>query len=247
LFTHQKIAVIVDHSWAMITAKSAHGVARTSLRRLGHPAWALDWVPRIIFVFFLFSSVTIPSFHPWMPIFAGIFDNKILTIWKFPWHVSNPLHRYEFGPPKFFFKSFKFPIIFYSTWQISGGGQCRKACRSRKKESKQLEITWKQSNVFEVFLRSKKEENVYGHCDMNNAQRILSKGSTLLRGCWFWSKKLHFQKNFGRNFIAVEGVTYHLDIHILRFGSTRLNSGKGLSENLTLISPVTVFSVMPWQ
>jgi len=41
---------------------------------------------------------------------------------------------------------------------------------------------------------------------MNNARRILSKGSTLLRGCWFWSKKLHFQKNFGRNFIAVEGV-----------------------------------------
>jgi len=41
---------------------------------------------------------------------------------------------------------------------------------------------------------------------MNNARRILSKGSTLLRGCWFWSTKLHFQKNFGRNFIAVEGV-----------------------------------------
>jgi len=41
---------------------------------------------------------------------------------------------------------------------------------------------------------------------MNNAWKIVSKGSTLLRGCWFWSKKLHFQKNFGRNFIAVEGV-----------------------------------------
>jgi len=47
----------------VITAKSAHGVACTSLRRLGHPARALDWVPRIIFVFFLFSSVTIPSFR----------------------------------------------------------------------------------------------------------------------------------------------------------------------------------------
>jgi len=41
---------------------------------------------------------------------------------------------------------------------------------------------------------------------MNNARRILLKAPTLLRGCWFWSKKLHFQKNFGRNFIAVEGV-----------------------------------------
>jgi len=42
---------------------------------------------------------------------------------------------------------------------------------------------------------------------MNNDSRFLPKGSTLLRGCWFWSKKLHFQKNFGRNFIAVEGVS----------------------------------------
>ena len=59
----------------------------------------------------------------------------------------------------------------------------------------------------ETFLRSRKEENLYGHCHVNNAQRILSKGSTLLRGCWFCSKNLPFQKNFDRNFIAVEGVT----------------------------------------
>ena len=41
--------------------------------------------------------------------------------------------------------------------------------------------------------------------DMNNARRILSKGSTLLRDCWIcqWSKKLPFQKNFDANFIAV--------------------------------------------
>jgi len=84
------------------------------------------------------------------------------------------------------------------------------ACRSRRKESKQPEITWKQLEP--VFLRSRKEENLYGHCDMNNARRILSKGFTPLRCCWFWSKNLHFQKNFGRNFIAVEGVR---NIHIL--------------------------------
>ena len=57
----------------------------------------------------------------------------------------HPLHRYEFGPPKFFSKTFRFSMIYYSTWQISGEGQWRKACRSRKKESKQSEITWKQS------------------------------------------------------------------------------------------------------
>ena len=44
-----------------ITAKSAHRVACTSLRRVGHPARALDWVPRTLFVFSLLSSVTIPS------------------------------------------------------------------------------------------------------------------------------------------------------------------------------------------
>ena len=47
-----------------------------------------------------------------------------------------------------------------------------------------------------------------GYYDMNNARRILSKGSTLLRGCWIcqWSKKLPFQKNFDANFIAVKRV-----------------------------------------
>jgi len=40
----------------VITAKSAHGVACTSLRRLGHPARALDWVPRIILFFCFFPQ-----------------------------------------------------------------------------------------------------------------------------------------------------------------------------------------------
>jgi len=29
----------------------------------------------------------------------------------------------------------------------------------------------------------------------------------MLRGCWFWSKKLRFRKNFDANFNAVERVT----------------------------------------
>jgi len=56
-----------------------------------------------------------------------------------------PLHSIKFCPPKFFSKTFNFSIIFYSTLQISGGGPFRKACRSRKKESKPSEITCKQS------------------------------------------------------------------------------------------------------
>jgi len=47
-------------------------------------------------------------------------------------------------------------------------------------------------NLSEAFQRSRTEENFNGHCDMNSARRIFSKGSTLLRVCWFWSKKLHF-------------------------------------------------------
>jgi len=66
----------------------------------------------------------------------------------------------------------------------------------------------------EALLRLRKEENLYGHCDMNNARRILSKSSTPSRGCWFWSKKLHFQKNFGRNLIAVEGIC-HMTVDLL--------------------------------
>jgi len=88
-------------------------------------------------------------------------------------------------------------------------GKKNQNCRKSRENSR---------NLLEAFLRSRKEENLYGHCDMNNARRILSKGSTFLRGCWFWSKTLHFQKNFGRNFIAVEGATqeiYHNRTHFL--------------------------------
>jgi len=57
LSTYGKIAFIVEQSWTPRTTKSAHGVACTSLRRssLGHPARALDWVPRITFVFPFFA------------------------------------------------------------------------------------------------------------------------------------------------------------------------------------------------
>jgi len=122
-------------------------------------------------------------------------------------YVSYPLHRYEFCEPTFFPKTCKFSIILYSTWQISGGGQWRKACRSWKKESKQSEITWKQSEpVKNIFKIEKRREFVralwYEQCPKNSFKRLYT-----LKGLLFWSKKLHFQKNFGRNFIAEKGVT----------------------------------------
>jgi len=108
---------------------------------------------------------------------------------------------------KSFSKTFQFFIIFFSTWQISGGGQDEKHADPGKKNGNSRKSRENSRNLLEAVLRFRKEENLYGHCDENNARRILSKGSTLLRGCWFWSKKLHLQKNFGRNFIAVEGVS----------------------------------------
>jgi hypothetical protein len=50
---------------------------------------------------------------------------------------------------------------------------------------------------------------------MNNARKILSQGSTLLRGCWFGMKKLRFQKNFGKNFNAVERVIHTFSIPVM--------------------------------
>jgi len=121
-----------------------------------------------------------------------------------------PLHRIEFGPPKYFPKTFRFSITLYSTVQIFGGGAAfDKHTDHEKKNWNSRNSRAISRNLLEPFLRSRKAENLYGHCAMNNAKRILSKGFTLLRGCWFWMKKLRFRlgKNFGMNFNAVERVT----------------------------------------
>ena len=128
---------------------------------------------------------------------------------------ANNLHRIEFGPPKFFSKTFKFSIIFYSSLQISGGGHFRKACRSRKKESKPSEITCKHSEPARPISKIEKRKEFvralwYEPCPKNSFKIFPKNSFTLLRGCWFWSKKLHFQKNFGRNSMAVEGTKSHI-------------------------------------
>ena len=105
-----------------------------------------------------------------------------------------------------------FPKLSNFSWYFTQLGKFRREANDKKhadpgkknrNSRKSRENSW---NLSEAFLRSRKEENLYGHCDMNNAWKFLSKGSTPLRGCWFWSEKLHFQKNFGRNFILVEEV-----------------------------------------
>jgi len=109
-----------------------------------------------------------------------------------------------------------FPWYFTQLGKFRGEANNEKHADPGKKNRNSLKSREYSRNLVEAFLRSRKEENLYGHCDMNNARRILSKGSTPLRGCWFWSKKLNFQKNFGQNFIAVEGVTPIAGLNLLR-------------------------------
>jgi len=93
----------------------------------------------------------------------NIFSCCLFVLFVLP--PTYPVHRIEFSPPKFFSKTFRFSIIFYSTLQNFGGGHFRKACRSRKKESKQSEITCKQSEpVRTIFKIEKRRQFVRALC-----------------------------------------------------------------------------------
>jgi len=105
-----------------------------------------------------------------------------------------------------------FPKLSSFLWYFSqldkfrGGGNVEKHADPGQKNRNRRKSRETSQNLLAAFVRSKKEENFYGHCDVNNARRILLKSSTLLRGCWFWLKKVHFRKNFDWNFIAVKTV-----------------------------------------
>jgi len=58
------------------------------------------------------------------------FDQESATYQKIAVIVDHPL-RIEFGPLKFFSKTFILSIIFYSTLQISGGGHFQKDLEKR--------------------------------------------------------------------------------------------------------------------
>jgi len=133
---------------------------------------------------------------------------------------SNPFHRIEFGPPKFFSKTFRFSIIFYSIWENFGGGHFRKVCRSRKKESKQSEITCKQSEPARTISEiEKRRESVralcYQQCPKNSFKRLY-----IVKELLFLVEKAHLQKNIGRNFNAVERV------RLIHWNSRKVNVQK---------------------
>ena len=72
----------------------------------------------------------------------------------------HPLHRYEFGPRKFFSKKFKFGILFYSISQIFGGANVEKHADPEKKNRNRRKSRANSRNLLEPFLRSRKEKNL---------------------------------------------------------------------------------------
>ena len=121
----------------------------------------------------------------------------------------NLVHRNSFP------KLAKFPSYLTQLCNFPGGATFEKHADPEKKNRNSRKSRANRRNLLEPFLRSRKEENLYGHCATNNARRFLSKSFTLLRGCWVWSKKLRFRKNFDENFNAVERV------NLLKKKSTR--------------------------
>jgi len=102
--------------------------------------------------------------------------------------------------PKFFSKTFTFSIIFNSTWQISGEANVEKHADPRKKNLNSRKSRENCRNLLKAFLTSRKEENLYRHCDMNNAQRILSKRLYTLKGLLDLLEKASFSKEFWSKF-----------------------------------------------
>ena len=124
--------------------------------------------------------------------------HSILNISLF--RSSHSLHRIEFGPPKFFSKTFRFPIIFYSTLQIFGGGHFRKAYRSRKKKSKQSEITYKQSEPVKTICKiEKRREFVWALCHQQ-CQKNSFKRFYIVKELLFLVEKASFSKEFQSEF-----------------------------------------------
>jgi len=135
------------------------------------------------------------------PVISWNGQNSFQRIFPFKFSAFYyPLHHYEFGQPKFFSKTFELSIIFYSTWRISGGGQCRKACRSRVKESKQSKITWKLSEpVRSISNIEKRREFVralwYEQCPKKSSKRLYT-----LEGLLALVEKASFSKEFRSEF-----------------------------------------------
>jgi len=87
-----------------------------------------------------------------------------------------------------------FPSYFTQLCNFPGGATFEKHADPEKKNRNSRKSRANSRSLLEPFLRSRKEEILYGHCAMNNARRILSKGSTLLRVAGFGRKNFVFER-----------------------------------------------------
>jgi len=110
---------------------------------------------------------------------ATIIKQNIKTILTLS-TALNLVHRNSFP------KLSDFLLYFTQFGKILGGATFEKYADLEKKNRNSRKSRANSRNLLEPFLRSRKEENLYGHCAINNARRILSKGFTLLRNCCFW-------------------------------------------------------------
>ena len=132
-------------------------------------------------------------------------------------------------------------LIFYNILlnfaNFRGGGNFEMHADLQQKNRKRRKSRANSPNLLEAFVRWRKEDNLYGHCALNNARRILSKGSTLWRGCWFRSKKLHFRKNFDANSIVVERVK----------GKNKNSTLRNKNQNSTLKGKIEISPSKSWR
>ena len=84
----------------------------------------------------------------------------------------NLVHRNSFP------KLANFPSYFTQLCKFPGGATFEKHADPDKKNRNRRKSRANSRNLLEPFLRSRKEENLYGHCAINNARKIISKGDT---------------------------------------------------------------------
>jgi len=152
---------------------------------------------------------------------------------------AHPFHRIEFGPRNFFSKTCKFSIIF--CW----GDHFQKACRSRKKESKQSEITCKQSEPARTISEiQKKREFVralcYAQCPKNALKRFYT-----AKGLLVLEKKLGVVKHRTKEVSNHFAVIWHVNLKLFRtMGRTNVQVAECTTESNMMFCQPNFFVVV---
>jgi len=120
----------------------------------------------------------------WSRILSKISGHPILST------ALNLVHRHLFP------KLANFPLYFTQLCNFPGGGHFRKACRSRKIESKQSEITCKQSKPARTISKIQKRREFgwalcYEQCPKNSFKRFY-----IVKGLLVLVEKASFSKEF---------------------------------------------------